>query len=573
MSSEQKIALRRIRTFAQDVATAQGKNGTSATTVDTLVPPAVSLPTEKVAAIKAFDTQTPTKEVVEVKESKPSIQTERMPAFHELQKKATVPEVKVSATHTAPTIPTIKVEPAKKITVRSKKPNLKEKMTVPGGTIITDTKRNKTNFFDAFIASINTWFTNLNKKLTEKKVPTYTVTDVERRKGVVQKATSKTGTIFTADRETLKEEIRKRNQVPTPPPHETEVSWSPRTEPGFALLESHKEPEPIPARTPERVFVEFRKKSLPEPAIILPSIPEPIIIPEAAPLVEVSTPVPEAIHGYEALEMAEAKRPVIAQTPPPATVIAPPTPMDVPEEIPKESITKSSTKDQRSIFVGILNTFRFNTNALTFSIAGSVITILIMVLVARTVVTFILPNKATTSQTPAAKALLASTTVTDLSLPTLSQEVLIDKLKTIEKISGSAQEIRLTNSDDIPLSATTALQLLGFAGSKTLVQNVSEVHVVTINAQRAILLKTTDPTAAFGSILKWEPTMATDLQTFMGLVDPSQTNAFSDNTIGSTDVRILATDGKEQLVYGFIGATTILITEDTISFTNIVGSR
>jgi hypothetical protein len=462
------------------------------------------------------------------------------------------------------------------VTVRTKKPDLKEKLTVPGGIIITDTKPNKANFFDSFVASINTWFTDLNKKLTQKKTPTYTVTDVERRKGVVQKATSKTGTIFTADRETLKEEIRRRNQVTAAASHERDISWSPRTEPGFALLQTPviaQKAEPIPAPKPERVFVEFKKKSLPEPAITLPSSPEPVIVPERPPFVE-ALPVVEPRTGYEAFEGAQAKQPIV----PAAEILPPAEPSPtievaevvVPEEQPVEPSNSRALSNRQGVLGRLLNVIQFNTNALTFSIAGSVITILVLVFIARAIVTVLIPNSLS-SQTPVAIALLASTTVTDLSLPSPSQKDLLEKLKTIETISGIPQEVRLTDSKGAPLSPATTLQLLGFAGSKNLQQNVSDVHIITINAQRAIVLKVTDPTAAFGSILRWEPTIATDLQVFMSLTNPPSQAVFSDKTINGVDVRILSIDGSEKLVYGFISATVILITEDTASFTNIIG--
>jgi hypothetical protein len=601
MSAEQKPALRRIRTFAQDAAAAQGKStdttSKETTTSSTSVAASVSVPTEKAAAAKVFATQTPTEEQKPAPPAAPVVAHEaHIPAFHELQKKASSPEIAMGTAHSTPKIPTLQAEAPKKVTVRAKKHDLHEKVSVSGGTIITDTKRNELNFFDALIASINNWFTSLNKKLTEKKTPTYTVRDTELRKGVIQKATSKTGSIFTADSETLKEEIRRRNQTVTPTPHHTDITWSPQTEPGFALLEDPTQDEtpsstPVPPPAPrpvvppapkiERVVVEFKKKTLPAPVITQPSTPEPVIIPEPEPVPPAPVaPEDSPVIGYDAYttpKVAEA-----TFEPAPLAEIAEPAPVfELPEEeaAPAEEIVEPmytepvprTAVEQGNIFAQTLSTIRQNTNTLTLSITGFVVAILLIVFVVKVLVGALLPGTPSTSA-PTASALLASSTVTDLSLPSLTTEQLIESLKTVEVITNTPKEIRLTNSTNLPLSTQDTLRLVGF-GDSNFMQTVSEVHLVTINAQRGILVKVTDPTAAFGSLLIEEPNMAERLQTYLGFTKPSTNTSFSDTTIGNSDIRVLATDGKELIVYGFISGNTLLITEDSTSFKSILGSH
>ena len=571
MSEEQKKTLRKIRTFAQDAAIAQGKDGNNTTSTDTLVSVPVSVPTEKAAAAKVFATQTPTKSRPGNQESTPLAKAPHIPASHELQKKTTVPNIKSATAHTTPPIPTIHVEPSKKVTVRAKKRDLKEKVSASGGTIITDTKRNKTNFFDALIISINDWFSAFSKKLTPKETPTYTVTDVERRKGVVQKATSKTGTIFTADQETLKDEIRRRNQTPVQTHTEPDISWSPNVEPGYALLETQtasateKVPEPLAAKKPERIQVEFKRNSLPAPVFTQPSAPEVVLIP-TSPAVTLPIPVQE----YKVPEVTPLQQ--AAPTPPPQ----PTTIESVVVEEPLQEVSLEQTDSQETklgVIDRLVETIRFNTNALTLSIAGVALTLLILVVIARTLVNSLIPDAASIATIPPATSLLASTTVTDVTLPTLSQATLAEQLKATETISNTPKEIRLVDASGTPLSKETTLELLGFSGSKNFVQTVSIVHVVTINAQHAIVLKITDPTAAFGTLLTWEPNMAEGLQQFLGTTNPTSQTNFSDETIGNSDVRVLTSDGKELIVYGFLSADTVLITEDINSFKNILGSK
>lgn len=583
MSAEQKPALRRIRTFAQDAAAASGKgtdiNTKESNTTNTKVDKSVFVPTEKAAAAKVFATQAPHREP---ENAKPPVavvppHAEHIPAFHELQKKNASAEITVDAGHTIPKIPTPQEDPPKMVTVRTKKRDLNEKIPASGGTIITDTKRNKVNFFDSLLASIKEWLASFNKNLTTKKTPTYTVTDVERRKGVVQKATSKTGFIFTADNETLKEEIRRRNQTIAAAPHALDITWTPQTEPGFALLEEHQQiiTAPVaPLPKPERIVVEFKKKSLPDPVITQPSTPELAIIPEIPEIPpEAESIVQAPISGYDSY--TEASPIEAAYEPAPLEVLT--TPAETIEESVPVSIEPLPTVQLQTVTSGnilgrFLETVRFNTNTLTLGIAGSVIAIIVVVVIARSLVGMIIPGHKDTT-VPAASSLYSSSTVTNLSLPTLSQESLLETLKTVEIINSVPKEIRITGSTGIPLSTPEVLQLVGFGSSKNFIQASADVHVVTINAQHALVIKITDPTVALGSLLFWEPQMADGLHAYFGFTKPSLQTSFGDGTIAKHDVRILSADGKELIVYGFILANTILVTGDTASFKAVLGSH
>jgi hypothetical protein len=160
---------------------------------------------------------------------------------------------------------------------------------VDSGTtvIIKDTKTNRFNILSAVTDSVQQWYKEFSTH--KKKSPKYTLPETDHRKGVIQKATSKTGTIFTADNETIKEQIRLRRAQVLPTektqPEDTEITtnestdeipettWSPYTETGFNLLES-----PEQKTNTKHVVIEYKKRNRQKiKEALTPEIKEPII--------------------------------------------------------------------------------------------------------------------------------------------------------------------------------------------------------------------------------------------------------------------------------------------------------
>ena len=67
--------------------------------------------------------------------------------------------------------------------------------------------------------------------------------------------------------------------------------------------------------------------------------------------------------------------------------------------------------------------------------------------------------------------------------------------------------------------------------------------------------------------------MAQSLATTLAIPNPSSVATFVDSTIGTTDIRVLTSDGVEIVTYGFINQDTVLITKDTTTFKVILGSQ
>src|SRR5690606_16735926 len=116
------------------------------------------------------------------------------------------------------------------------------------------------------------------------------ITDTERRRGVIQKATTKSGSIFTSDNETLKEEIRLR-QATAGASDDIDINWSPNNEAGYPLLESSNA-KPVTTN----VTVAFKKQSVPVAAPAPAPVPPPVIeTPMVPPPVKVAPIVPRPV--------------------------------------------------------------------------------------------------------------------------------------------------------------------------------------------------------------------------------------------------------------------------------------
>lgn len=84
--------------------------------------------------------------------------------------------------------------------------------------IITDTKRKRFRLTEAIADSLQGWWSNKKLVAQQKKIPKYTVPVAERRKGVIQKATAKTGRASTADHNAVISRIKATKQSPTGTP-------------------------------------------------------------------------------------------------------------------------------------------------------------------------------------------------------------------------------------------------------------------------------------------------------------------------------------------------------------------
>jgi hypothetical protein len=80
--------------------------------------------------------------------------------------------------------------------------------------IITDTKHKRFKLSEAIASSVQNWWSNKKQAAGQKKIPKYTVPVAERRKGVIQKATVKTGRASSADHSAVLTRIKATKQIP-----------------------------------------------------------------------------------------------------------------------------------------------------------------------------------------------------------------------------------------------------------------------------------------------------------------------------------------------------------------------
>jgi hypothetical protein len=314
----------KLRTFASDFAAAQIKQSTTPPSTD-------EKPTLKKVVPKASrDQKKPAKQVSPItpKTATPIPKPEVVSA----QKPAPLPS------YTAPknqpqTHPTSNYREARKFSTSAIPMFSKEDIAeasnrirlsggdAPPATVIRDTKHKRFRFFPAVGNAISKWFGSKTKKRPPKPA-TYSVPATTRRKGVIEKATSRSGSLVTARDADLTSRIKARTtKVVTPPvqspePDEPEVFWSPQTEPGYSLLDAPDlDDENSELSEISNVTVTLKQSHVPDPEIEpskLP-IPEPELV-DPKPLTAEQIAADEA--RWQAATIQTPTPPNVVPTPP-----------------------------------------------------------------------------------------------------------------------------------------------------------------------------------------------------------------------------------------------------------------
>lgn len=557
----------RIRTFAGDLDIERKKRelkapGSETTAIEKKHPESKpSIPPAPTKHVEPDRKQTKQPEVI--KEPHFTVSTEpnrppiKIPAFHELQK------------HVAPIQKSELPKKKKRISYSTNKKTKPTPVRANIGfdaTVITDTKSERFKFFPSLFKSIQDWIKKLSVARKKKAEPKYTIPETERRKGVIQKATSKSGTIFTADNETLKEQIRKRRQQETIKSDESETTWSPYTEIGYNLLE-----KPEQRAEPQNVVVEFTKTTKPsnkpsaivddtdaldesrwnspasEPVLTEPTAPEvvpkerdsePAVIPEAETFPD-ETPKEEA--SPVQTEQASETQP----------------------EIPKPQNSKSHSNN-------IFN--RTDTNTLTVVLLITILGFVVILFAARTVIKqFSIENEVVNTNLPAVELILQNAKLVEITLTVDTVDTLPSLLTdTIETAPAGLIEIPLLSPVGDEVTASYIFALLNYHTLPAFRQALTSVRFVSVNHSKpAMLLQFVDRNTVLGGFLAWETTMSADIHNLYGTPD-QPTNSFIDGSIKGTDVRILKHEGAVVLVYGIIDDNTALVTSNEADFSQII---
>ena len=450
------------------------------------------------------------------------------------------------------------------------------------GVIITDSKRNRFRLFPAILKSIQQWFTDLSLKRAVKMTPKYTVPETSLRKGVIQRATSKTGKFASADSLSIHERIRLRKEKATPKTPTT--IWTANTEPGFPLLKAGEN-----RISNIKVVLKKSLQNLTEevtPREVPPQPKAPIVIITKAPVATLpnTNNIP-----IEFTETVVIKPPPIA-IPVLETITVIPFPEPIVEHLVNQSLELTpliSTKEERvaasekvtRLKPTSLKEWLFSRSINTISI-GVFAVVLALIIVSVSGYVWLnsklppptintAPNYQTLIDGPL--QLIYPKTLTRAGL----FEEVINSFKNTE--GEVAQQIFVASVDGKTLlKPETVLDTMDFSLEPAFLKSVSYIYFGGLRKNIPfVLIDTTDYTTTRGGMLNWETTMSEDLSPFFNYNQPYdagtvKTAIFVDAVINQTDVRILRTlSGAELLVYGLINRDIVIITTNSTSFTEI----
>ena len=477
--------------------------------------PKIATPIPKANEIKK---ETVTPPVPTIRSPKPT----KIPAFHELNKK----------TKESPAISEQKNKEESKITV----------------TENTSQKKN-----GGFFSVLKKLFT-FSKK--QRNTPTYTVPDTNRRKGVIQKATSKSGAIFTADSEELKERIRHR-QAREKIDDDTETSWSPYTETGFNLLEA---PE---ITSPTNVTVEFKNRSIPD--LVNQTYEEP----DASEIEPEEATVPLTDYYEPEIDVEESIEVETTDTNIPDNE----TGEAYDEEVVENELVKEIGEQEiteKKVETGIVGRFlNLNTNSqalslLSFFVLSAVIffTVNIVIDLFKTPVS--MPEE-TLVIIPTAEQIYLE--INDANINQFVSEL-------SEKVTNEPDkfaEITIINQDKKELSPEIILENSPLNPPTNLVREINSIRFIASNdARPSIIMSIANKETVLGNILRWEDKLVDELDVIYSFDKREFINGeYIDESVNGRDMRIYHTGETHIFVYGFIDDNTLLIAQNRETFEKI----
>ena len=494
-------------------------------------------PKKKFVPDEKEDKKPEKKEKKEVKDTKPK----RIPAFHELQKAV---ETNIKADEAKKEVPKPKkvkgIEPTKK---------------VGGGTVITDTKKERRPLFKQIAKSFNEWVESVKKAFKPKKKNTYEVSQTNRRKGVVQKATSKTGTIFSADSDTLKEQIKARQRAEKHEEDDEDLSWSPFTEPGYPLLDG-EEAESVDPRV---MKVAVTKKTHTKPK----------------PVIKTTDKIPELHEKKEEATLEELVEKTGIEIPPEPPKEAPepkkkekaPEPAPEPEEVPEPEVTEEESVPQKTLLEALRGFTLKDTNTLAMVLVGIVLAVVIFGIVLFRI--FDIDDSAPEVTVEPDRAIYAGASLDVIKIKDRSFNEVLSQTNNVLIEKAGTREYQYARGDGEVLPSDVVMHLIQTNPTDGFANGVTSVRLVeTDGDRRALILTTPDETMVRGGMLNWESTLLSDLGIILLAPNvPPNAGEFKDLQFGSLDVRALMFDGNPLLVYSIINETDVIITTnlDTLS--------
>ena len=597
MSLDKQKSIETMRTFARDVEREKGKSeeakealadlptaedGQEDTRSHTAAPVSTGKhePVIKVSAKDAKKKEPEKKE--DKKEDKPkeekktvvkkSAEPAHIPAFHELQK-AKKTDIKVEPEETE--------KKEKKETKKKEKKKDKKEMKpiiTSGGTVITDNKKNEKPFFAELQKSISAWFTKLKKSLKPKK-NTYSVTKTERRKGVVQKATSKTGTIFTADSDTLKEQIKARQRAEKREHEDDDLTWSPYTEPGYPLLEGEEAESNDPrvlkvAVTPKTSVVKPKPviKSTDKIAELKEEKEEPTKEELDALEEENKKAEAKALEEKAKKEAEEVKEEVVEEKVKPEPEET--TPEETPEQSLEDEILDVLSPEEDGEEVEEEEEQEWNLEDVDLKDTNTLAMLIVGVFLALGVFGFVLfgifgfgSDEGETMTKVEAVPTYQDASISDVIIFNLTFNEIVGRINTtlVSEPTDKTIEYQFVNARSHAVPGDVLMETIRTVNNDGFADTVSELRFVkTADGERALVLTTSDATMTLGGMLNWEDSLYSDVGSILDIQNsiPPSAGEFVDTKVGKLDARALEFDSNTLLIYAIVNGTDVIIASD-----------
>ncbi|MBY0309698.1 hypothetical protein K2Q16_00945 [Patescibacteria group bacterium] len=444
-----------------------------------------------------------------------------VPSFHELMKRSGKP-------HASPSV-TPERGGVMGITITNDE---------SGATIITDTKADRFKVAPSIFISIKKWWAKNQADRKARRAPKYVVPETDRRKGIIQQATSHSGKAITDDRAQLRDQVLRRN---TQKEHEPDTTKTGSTEAGSrpsappddggvvnvqVTPKQRGEERPRPVLPPVEVPAVVRAPLPPPPPLSIPvAVPPPVVA--AAPLrpTQEATPITEK-------KVTATSAPVIAM---------------------RQEAVGPETQLRPSAPTG-----RLTTNLLS----GSVVALIVFIAVGGVGVYRFL-NTPPPPPPPVYEGVLLSAPTLKISLPILDRAAFMQSLA-IASDTRSVPVIELFFiNDTVVVPSADLLSLFSPTINQNLAQNVRSVVFGWYNKDIPFMvLDIADRSSVWGGLLKEEARLQSTLAPFFTFPTPLD-GGFIDRKISIYDIRLLVDKtGNEHLAYSFINDNTVIITKN-----------
>lgn len=443
-------------------------------------------------------------------------------------------------------------------------------------TVVTDTKHDRFKLFPSLFSSIGDWFSHLKDRLSGKKRPKYTVSGSYRKKGVLSNETVSSAKTMV-DHEAAIKRIRKHGDEDK---EKKQPSQTPQK--GVLLLEAPEdEQEKKTVIIEERKTVANERKSeVSEKEAELKEREAALAKAEAevAELKEKANQEADRLRN-EANDSNEAERAEIEALKEKAVAQAQAAAAEAQEaaaavkEAQERAAAAAAFIDAPLEEGALPPDERSWRERLTDTNVATLITVVSIAGVA--LLFFVgmgyyqdnkLPNQSPTIELPQ----LIGSESTSLSVAGLTAE----QVRTTISDNGSPVfQINFTafnqNGEVVPATAPAINSALGWRADPSFLNSLEQLSLGGFSGTFGFaIIKSTDYETALGGMLNWEPFLQTDINRLQaGTTNTGNTESiFNDVTFGDISARESTAQSSNQVVWGFIDDTTILIAPNRFVF-------